>query len=89
MASYKIEWKRSAVKDLKKLPPETIKRILVTVESLAENPLPGGVKKLAGAQHTYRVREGAYQIIYNVLSDTVVVEIIKVGHRKDVYRQQP
>lgn len=89
MASYKIEWKRSAAKELKRLPPEIIKRILVTVESLAENPLPDGVKKLAGSHHTYRVREGAYRIIYNLLSEIVVIEIIKVGHRKEIYRHQP
>ncbi|MFL6213729.1 MAG: type II toxin-antitoxin system RelE family toxin [Blastocatellia bacterium] len=88
MASYRIEWKRSAAKELKKLPPEIIKRILVAVESLAENPLPDGVKKLTGSYHTYRIREGVYRIIYNILSEIVVVEIIKVGHRKDVYRQR-
>jgi mRNA interferase RelE/StbE len=86
MASYKIEWKRSATKELKKLPPEIIKKILQAVGSLAENPLPDGVKKLVGSHHTYRIREGAYRIIYNVLADVVVIEIIRVGHRKDVYR---
>jgi mRNA interferase RelE/StbE len=86
MASYKIEWKRSATKELKTLPPEIIKKILVAVEALAENPLPDGVKKLVGSHHTYRLREGAYRIIYNLLSDVVVIEIIKVGHRKNVYR---
>ena len=89
MASYRIEWKRSAAKELKKLPPEIIKRILAAVESLAGNPLPDGVKKLTGSHHTYRIREGMYRIIYNILSDVVVIEIIKVGHRKDVYRRQP
>jgi mRNA interferase RelE/StbE len=86
MASYKIEWKHSAVKELKKLPPDIIKKILHAVESLVENPLPNGSKKLVGSHHTYRIREGAYRIIYNILTDVVVVEIIKVGHRKDVYR---
>jgi Cytotoxic translational repressor of toxin-antitoxin stability system len=86
MVSYKIEWKRSATKELKKLPPETIKKILQAVESLAQTPLPDGVKKLVSSHHTYRIREGAYRIIYNLLADVVVIEIIKVGHRKDVYR---
>ena len=86
MASYKIEWKRSAAKELKRLPPEIIKRILTAVEALAEEPFPAGVKKLIGSHHTYRIREGSYRIIYNIVSDVVVIEIIKVGHRKDVYR---
>lgn len=86
MASYKIEWKRSAAKELKRLPPEIIKRILVAVEALAEDPFPAGFKKLIGSRHTYRIREGSYRVIYNVNSDVVVIEIIKIGHRKNVYR---
>lgn len=86
MASYKIEWKRSAAKELKSLPPDIIKRILIAVEALAEDPFPAGVKKLIGSRHTYRIREGSYRIIYNVVSDVVVIETVKVGHRKDVYR---
>ncbi len=58
MASYKIEWKKSAARDLKNLPSDLIMRILLTVEQLAENPFPHGVKKLAGSEHSYRIREG-------------------------------
>jgi mRNA interferase RelE/StbE len=83
MDSYRIEWKRSAAKELKKLPPKIIRRILFAVESRARNPLPDSVKKLTGSHHTYRIREGNYRIVYNLLADVVVVEIIKVGHRKD------
>jgi mRNA interferase RelE/StbE len=85
MASYEIEWKRSAVKELKELPKEMIIRILQAVEALADNPLPPGVKKLAGSKHTYRLREGDYRVIYNLLSKALVIEVIRVGHRKDVY----
>lgn len=85
MDSYDIEWKRSAVKELKQLPKEMIARILQAVELLAENPFPVGVKKLVGSEHTYRIREGDYRVIYDVLSKTLVVEIIRVAHRKDVY----
>jgi mRNA interferase RelE/StbE len=87
MASYKIEWKRSAAKELKRVPPEIIKRILVAIEALAEAPFPAGVKKLVGSHHTYRIREGSYRVIYSVNSDVVMIEIIKIGHRKSVYRQ--
>jgi len=85
MGFYKIEWKRSAAKELKQLPKETIAKILQAVESLAEEPFPAGVKKLIGSTHTYRIREGDYRVIYDVFSKTLVIEIIRVGHRKDVY----
>ena len=85
MDSYEIEWKRSAVKELKQLPKEMITRILQAVEGLADDPFPQGVKKLVGSKHTYRLREGDYRIIYNLLSETLVIEVIRVGHRKDVY----
>ncbi|HEX9004068.1 MAG TPA: type II toxin-antitoxin system RelE/ParE family toxin [Blastocatellia bacterium] len=85
MASYEIEWKRSAVKELKELPKEMIVRILQAVEALADDPLPPGVKKLVGSKYTYRLREGDYRVVYNLLSKTLVIEVIRVGHRKDVY----
>ena len=85
MESYRIEWKRSATKELKKIPPKMVERILRTVEQLARNPYPHQVRKLIGSEHTYRVREGDYRIIYDVLTDRLTIEIVKVGHRKDVY----
>lgn len=85
MDSYEIEWKRSAVKELKQLPKEMIARILQAVTKLADDPFPAGVKKLVGSEHTYRIREGDYRVIYDVLSKTLVIEIVRVGHRKDVY----
>lgn len=85
MDSYEIKWKRSAVKELKQLPKEIIARILPAVEALADDPLPAGVKKLVGSKHTYRIREGDYRVIYDVLSKILVIEIIRVGNRKDVY----
>jgi mRNA interferase RelE/StbE len=88
MVSYRIEWKRSAVKELRKLPPDAVSRIIKTVEALAENPTPAGVKKLIGSHHTYRIREGTYRIVYNILSDIVLIEILRVGHRKDVYQER-
>ncbi|HEU0143682.1 MAG TPA: type II toxin-antitoxin system RelE/ParE family toxin [Nitrososphaera sp.] len=85
MASYKVEWKRSAVKELRDLPKDAVERILKAVELLSENPYPVGVRKLVGSEHTYRIREGDYRVIYTVTASSVVVEIIRVGHRKDVY----
>ena len=85
MASYKIEWKRSAVRELRDFPRDVVKRILKAVEQLSENPFPVGVRKLVGSEHTYRIREGNYRIIYTVTSSSLVVEVIRVGHRKDVH----
>lgn len=85
MASYRIEWKRSAVKDLKGLPQRVISSIVEAVVGLAADPYPPGVKKLVGSEHTYRVREGNYRIIYTVTKENLVIGIIKIGHRKDVY----
>jgi mRNA interferase RelE/StbE len=83
---YNIEWKRTANKELRHLPREVILRILKAVEGLRTNPFPSGVRKLAGAEHQYRIREGDYQIIFTVHADRLVVEVIRVGHRRDVYR---
>ncbi|HEX8649281.1 MAG TPA: type II toxin-antitoxin system RelE/ParE family toxin [Pyrinomonadaceae bacterium] len=85
MDSYKIEWKRSAVKELRSLPKDVVAKIVQAVEQLATNPYPAGVKKLVGSEHTYRIREGSYRIIFTVAASSLVIEVIRVGHRKDVY----
>jgi mRNA interferase RelE/StbE len=87
MESYKIEWKRSATKELKKLPRDTIIRILKAVEQLSENPYPVGTRKLVSSERTYRIRVGDYRIIYNIAASALVVEIIRIGHRRDVYKK--
>lgn len=87
MDSYQIDWKRSALKELKKAPKETILRITQAVQLLKSDPFPSGTKKLAGADHTYRLRLGDYRVVYSVYSDRLVIEIIRVGHRKDIYRK--
>ena len=88
MALYKIEWKRAAKKELKKLDKQVILRVLQAVESLAEDPLRSGSKKLVGSNSIYRIRVGDYRIIYNIESSILTVEIIKVGHRGQVYRKK-
>ncbi len=85
MNSYKIEWKHSAVKELKHLPKQVIVRVLEAVERLASDPFPSGVRKLACAEHSYRIRVGDYRIVYNLISKTLILEVIRVGHRKNVY----
>jgi mRNA interferase RelE/StbE len=86
MASYKVEWKNSAYKELAKLPRQMIPKIVEAVGKLQENPHPPGVKKLVGSEHSYRMRVGDYRVIYEILDDKLIVEIIRVRHRKDAYK---
>lgn len=60
--------------------------MVTLAESLAENPFPSGAVKLSGAEHTWRVRSGDYRLIYSVTAGLLVVEIVKLGHRREVYR---
>jgi mRNA interferase RelE/StbE len=87
MASYKIEWKTSAGKELRKLPKAVVSEIVDRVAHLAHDPFPPGIKKLAGAEHTYRLRFSSYRVIYAVSRDNRIVEIIRLGHRQSVYRR--
>ncbi len=86
MASYRIEWRNSTKKDLRKIEAQDRLRIITAVEALASDPFPSGCRKLSGSEYSYRIRTGNYRILYDVHSGYLVVEVIKVGHRKDVYR---
>jgi len=87
MAAYKIEWKRSAVKELEKLPRQAVARVVEAVRNLASVLFPDGTRKIVGSELTYRIRVGVYQILYNVYDDKFIVEIVRVKHRKDVYKR--
>lgn len=86
MASYQIKIKSSASRELERLPRTTIPKIVAAIKELAENPFPQGVKKLTGFDRTYRIRIGEYRILYNMYDDILVIEIIRIRHRKDAYR---
>ena len=86
MACYRIEWRRSTAKDLRKLPSDVVGRVVRAVESLSQEPRPAGCKKLSGSDFAYRLRVGAYRVIYEVFDEVILVEIVRVGHRKDIYR---
>jgi mRNA interferase RelE/StbE len=86
MASYQLEWRRSATKDLRRIPPADLARILSVAEGLAEEQFPAGCLKLEGSANTYRVRVGNYRILYEIIGSRLVIEIVKVGHRRDIYR---
>lgn len=86
MDIYRIEWKSSALKELKRIDKSTVPRIINVVESLATNPRPVDVRKLKGSERSFRIRIGDYRIVYEILDDSLVVFIVRVRHRKDVYR---
>ncbi|MHB8762978.1 MAG: type II toxin-antitoxin system RelE family toxin [Deferrisomatales bacterium] len=86
MASFRVEWKRSALKELRGLPRDAVRRLVEVVAALGADPMPAGAKKLAGAEHTYRLRVGDYRVVYSVWSAVLIVEVVRVGHRREVYR---
>jgi mRNA interferase RelE/StbE len=85
MAEYEIFFKESVWKDLKKIPKRELKKILQRVEKLGDDPRPVGCEKLTG-EELYRLRQGNYRIVYSIQDNELTVWVIKVGHRKDVYR---
>ena len=86
MGSFSVQWRNSTKKDLRRLPPHEVSRIVAEVAKLAEAALPHGSEKLSGSEHTYRLRVGDYRVVYELLRDVGTVEIQRVRHRKDVYR---
>jgi len=86
MASYKIEIKKSAAKEIAKLPHKVIARIVEQIQLLSELPRPHGCKKLSGDEK-YRIRVGNYRILYSIEDEILIVYIVKVGHRKDIYNE--
>ena len=86
MASYKLLIKRSAAKELEQLPPKVRRRVASKIEGLANAPRPSGVEKVSG-QEKYRVRQGDYRVLYAIDDNAHTVTVVKIGHRRDVYRQ--
>ena len=87
MAGYRLVIKTSAVKELERIEPKTLRRRMVAaIQTLAAEPRPRGCEKLAGAAAAYRVRQGDYRVVYPVDEETRVVLVVKVGHRREVYR---
>lgn len=86
MAKYKIEFKPSVWKDLDGIAKTDRRRILKSIERLAFDPRQGGSKKLSGSER-YRIRQGNYRILYSIEDDRLVVIVVKVGHRREVYER--
>ena len=87
MAKYKIEIKKSAVKEIKRLPQKDIKRIVGKIGLLADNPRPRGARKISEGEK-YRLKCGIYRILYSIEDDLLIVYVVKVGHRKEIYMKR-
>ncbi len=85
MASYRLAFKKSVARDLRDLPRKDLSRILKRIEALATDPRPPGSEKLS-AQERYRVRQGDYRVVYEVQDEATTVLVVRVGHRREVYR---
>jgi mRNA interferase RelE/StbE len=86
MASWRIEFRRSVERDLKRIDRAAVPQILAAVEALEEQPRPAGVKKLRGSQATWRIRVGDYRVVYEINDDVLLVLVVRIAHRRDVYR---
>ena len=87
MDIYQIDWKPSALRELKRLDRQVVPRIVSAVDALSSNPFPSGVRKLYGGDATYRIRIGDYRVIFEVFSNRLVIDVIRIRHRKDAYRK--
>ena len=85
MASYRVLIKRSAAKELTDLDVKNRRRIVDRIRALADEPRPPGAEKLSGRDH-YRVRQGVFRILYEIADRGLTVTIVKIGHRRDIYR---
>ena len=85
MAGYKIYFRESVRKDLSVIPKKEVQKILHRIEALSEDPGPPGCEKLTGEER-YRIRQGRYRILYSIQDEELTVWVVKIGHRKDVYR---
>ena len=85
MAKYRLIFKQSVAKDLRDIPNKDVARVLRRTRALSDDPRAPGCEKLSG-QERYRVRQGVYRIIYEIVDDVLVVVVVKVGHRGEIYR---
>ena len=85
METYKVLLKKSAAKELEKVPEKDRKKIFKNIRDLSLDPRPQGVKKLSG-QEKYRIRQGNYRILYQIVDEELIIYDVGVGHRKDIFR---
>jgi mRNA interferase RelE/StbE len=85
--AYRLEFTPRAARDFKSLDGSVRRRIAQRIDSLANNPYPSGIKKIEGEEELYRLRVGDYRILYQVKKQTLLVLVVRIGHRRDVYRR--
>ena len=85
MAKYRILIKKSILKDLDAVPKKDVQRIIAAIRALADDPRPPQAKRLSGREQ-YRLRQGDYRILYTIQDDVLVVTVVEVGNRKEIYR---
>ncbi|MGZ8191360.1 MAG: type II toxin-antitoxin system RelE family toxin [Methylococcaceae bacterium] len=86
MTVYRIEFKQSAKKELARMPRPIAEKVAERIKALAGNPRPDGCKKLTGTEHAYRIRINDYRVVYSIFDQCLIVQVIKIGHRKDIYQ---
>jgi mRNA interferase RelE/StbE len=89
VANYRVRIKKSAAKELERAEPIAVRQAIAgKIRRLADDPRPPGCEKLAGYSDRFRVRHGAYRIVYSVADDVLTVFVVRIGHRSDVYRRR-
>lgn len=86
MSRYRVEVARRAAKAITALPRKEQQRVRAIIELLADEPRPPGCVAMVGEPHAYRVRSGDYRVVYEVFDDRLLVQVVRAGHRRDVYR---
>ena len=86
MATYEVQFARSAAKEFRSLSIGLKQRIGAAIDSLIRDPRPPGVRKLAGHKHLYRIRVGQYRVVYEIDDKEKLIRITRVRHRREVYR---
>jgi mRNA interferase RelE/StbE len=84
--AYRIEFARKALREFQNLPAQVKKRLKPKIDALGQNPRPRGVKKIEGKENLYRIRVGDYRVIYEALDKVLLVLVVKLGDRKDIYK---
>ncbi|MDM8545056.1 type II toxin-antitoxin system RelE family toxin [Candidatus Venteria ishoeyi] len=83
---YRIAFNRNAAKTFEKLERSLQKRILGKIEALAMEPKPLDSRKIMGMDNAYRIKVGNYRIVYDIFDETLLIEVLRIGHRREVYR---
>jgi mRNA interferase RelE/StbE len=87
VASYRLQIKASAAREIERIEPKKVRRAVVNrILALAADPRPAGCEALSGTRRQYRVRQGTWRIVYEIRDNELVVVVVKVGHRRDVYK---